>query len=150
MIVAVASDFLAPQHSPMFGHLASSQTVASFNSRTSFLTLWNDLPFGMGTFNQDGKRAFGSCLACSNGSIKISWALPVKKSANDGPAFNLSVNLVAFLLRVTGLLIGSSTLVFVDDVGVVAGDEILFVDETSLAPVVIMLIPLRWKTDALL
>ena len=31
----------------MLGHLASSHTVANFNSRTSFFTLWNDFPLGI-------------------------------------------------------------------------------------------------------
>ncbi|KAH3683602.1 hypothetical protein WICPIJ_005449 [Wickerhamomyces pijperi] len=94
MMVAVASDFLPPQHSPIFGHLASSQTVASFNSLTSFFNLWKDCPFGIGTFNQDGRRAFGSCLAASNGSTTFSAALPLKKSLNDGPWFNESLKIV--------------------------------------------------------
>ena len=38
IIVAVAVPFLPPQHSPMLGHLASSQTVASFSVRTVSLS----------------------------------------------------------------------------------------------------------------
>ena len=40
MIVAVAIPSLPPQHSPMFGHLASSHTVASLSSRTYTLTIY--------------------------------------------------------------------------------------------------------------
>ncbi|ANB13730.1 hypothetical protein AWJ20_4674 [Sugiyamaella lignohabitans] len=40
MIVAVALDLSEPpQHSPIFGHLASSQTVCSFNPRRSSFNL---------------------------------------------------------------------------------------------------------------
>ena len=101
MIVAVASDFLPPQHSPMLGHLASSHTVANFNSRTSFFTLWNDFPLGIGTFNQLGNLAFGSFLAVSNGSSNMSLAFPLTKSSNDGPLFNSSVKIVLLLFVFT-------------------------------------------------
>ena len=98
MIVAVASDFLPPQHSPIFGHLASSQTVANFNSLTSFFKLWKDSPFGIGTLNQLGILAFGSTLAASIGSMLKSAALPLTKSSKDGPLFKASEKTVLRLL----------------------------------------------------
>lgn len=45
-----------PQHSPMFGHFASSQTVASFSSRNCSLILLKFEPIGIFVFNQGGKR----------------------------------------------------------------------------------------------
>lgn len=102
MMVAVASDFFPPQHSPILGHLASSQTVANLSSRTSFFKVWNDFPFGMGTFSHSGSLWSGSCLAASNGSMVIFEAFPLTKSANDGPWLSLSVNMVLFLFGLGG------------------------------------------------
>lgn len=56
MIVAVAVPLSPPQHSPMLGHFASSQTVLNLRSRRSFLMAVYDLPVGMGCFRKDGKR----------------------------------------------------------------------------------------------
>ncbi|KAH3668979.1 hypothetical protein OGAPHI_002734 [Ogataea philodendri] len=113
MIVAVASDFFPPQHSPIFGHLASSQTVASFSSLTSFFKAWKLLPLGIGTLSHDGNRASGSFLATSSGSTNISLAFPLTKSSNDGPLFSLSVNTVTRLrLFLGGEIMDSSSRVF--------------------------------------
>jgi len=58
MIVAVAFSLPPdpPQHSPMFGHLASSQTVAKPKALTSFLILLNSVPVGMLVFKCEGNR----------------------------------------------------------------------------------------------
>ena len=48
------------QHSPMFGHLASSQTVASRCSRTAWRTASKRWPAGMGARSHDGLRPAGS------------------------------------------------------------------------------------------
>ncbi len=50
MIVAVP----AFQHSPIFGHIASSQTVDRRCSRTIRRTSWYAAPPGRGAFNQRG------------------------------------------------------------------------------------------------
>ncbi len=50
MIVAVP----AFQHSPMFGHLASSHTVARRCSLTRALTAWNPVPTGAFARSQEG------------------------------------------------------------------------------------------------
>ena len=43
-----------PQQSPMFGHLASSQTVCRFKPRRSFLILLNEGPEGIEVLRYDG------------------------------------------------------------------------------------------------
>lgn len=45
-----------PQHSPIFGHFASSQTVANFRSRNCCLIFAKFCPIGIFVFNQGGKR----------------------------------------------------------------------------------------------
>ena len=52
MMVAVP----AFQHSPMFGHLASSQTVLKRCSRTISFTAANAAPLGIGARSQGGLR----------------------------------------------------------------------------------------------
>eukprot|EP00967_Tisochrysis_lutea_P090519 scaffold129579_cov39-Tisochrysis_lutea.AAC.2 len=54
MMVAVAVSFLPPQHSPMLGHLASSQTVANLPARRPRFSLWNSSPPGICTLSQSG------------------------------------------------------------------------------------------------
>ncbi len=56
IIVAVAVPFGPPQHSPILGHLASSQTVASPNSLTVFLSVWNPSPPAGCALSQGGLR----------------------------------------------------------------------------------------------
>lgn len=51
----VAVDVSPPQHSPMFGHLASSQTVESPRPLKSFLMLVNLGPEGIVVFSHDGR-----------------------------------------------------------------------------------------------
>ena len=57
MIVAVAVPFLPPQHSPMFGHLASSHTLANFDPRSPLRIRLYSAPPGFATRSQSG---FGS------------------------------------------------------------------------------------------
>lgn len=45
-----------PQHSPIFGQRASSQTVCKPKPRKSFLILLNEEPVGILVFRYDGKR----------------------------------------------------------------------------------------------
>lgn len=56
MIVAVAAPLPPPQHSPMFGHLASSQTVWRPRPLRSFLMELYEAPVGMGCLRNDGRR----------------------------------------------------------------------------------------------
>jgi hypothetical protein len=62
MIVAVAPRFPStpsfppPQHSPIFGHLASSQTVCKPSPRKSFLIWEYEEPVGIFAFRCDGSR----------------------------------------------------------------------------------------------
>lgn len=76
----------------------------------------------MGTFNQLGNFASGSFLANSNGSSSISFALPLTKSSNDGPVFNLSVKKVRFFR-------GFFTVVVVSVVVIVVGVIVVVVVE---------------------
>lgn len=55
-MVAVASPLSPPQHCPMFGHRASSQTVCSPNPRKSFLILLNEAEVGTSVLRYDGSR----------------------------------------------------------------------------------------------
>ena len=55
-MVAVAEPLPPPQHSPILGHLASSQTVCRPNPRRSFLIPLYDAPVGIGCFKKEGSR----------------------------------------------------------------------------------------------
>jgi len=68
MIVAVALPFPPPQHSPMFGHLASSQTVCKPSPRRSFLMPLYDFPVGIGCFRNDGSRGLAGQLCIRRAS----------------------------------------------------------------------------------
>src|SRR5699024_9629599 len=61
MIMMVAVPWL--QHSPMFGHMDSSHTVANRCSRTFFLTAWYFSPVGRRARSQLGLRPMGTVLA---------------------------------------------------------------------------------------
>lgn len=79
IIVAVAVPSLPPQHSPIFGHLASSQTVARLSDFTVFDSLSKfsfRSPVGVsirsqsgfaGSFRADGGACVSdlTCIACS-------------------------------------------------------------------------------------
>jgi hypothetical protein len=57
MMVAVAALSSPPfQHSPIFGHLASSQTVLRFNSLNVFFNSVYFSPVGIGALSHDGRR----------------------------------------------------------------------------------------------
>ena len=56
MIVAVAAPFPPPQHSPMLGHFASSQTVCRPRPLKSFLMALYDAPVGIGCLRNEGNR----------------------------------------------------------------------------------------------
>jgi hypothetical protein len=56
MIVAVAAPLPPPQHSPILGHFASSQTVCNPKPRKSFLIALYDAPVGIGCFKNEGNR----------------------------------------------------------------------------------------------
>lgn len=58
MMVAVALSFppSPPQHSPILGHLASSQTVLRPKARTSFLILLKVAPVGIDVLRYEGRR----------------------------------------------------------------------------------------------
>ena len=113
IIVAVAADFeLPPQQSEMFGHLASSQTVCKLRPRRSFLIFLYDELSGIGVFNQDGSRVISFCFPLGPTSAVFNayasegsrgGSLPLTKSENAGPVFNLSANAVG---RTRGLLEG--------------------------------------------
>lgn len=45
-----------PQHSPIFGHRASSHTVANFKSRNCDLILLKFAPIGISFLNHGGNR----------------------------------------------------------------------------------------------
>ena len=57
MMVAVASPLGPPQHCPMFGQRASSQTVCRFRSRRSFLMALYEAEVGMEDLRYDGSRS---------------------------------------------------------------------------------------------
>lgn len=58
MIVAVCVPCSPPpQHSPIFGQRASSQTVDNFNSLNCDLILLKFAPIGISVFNHGGKRS---------------------------------------------------------------------------------------------
>jgi len=63
MMVAVP----AFQHSPMFGHLASSHTVASRCSRTMFFTALNPAPAASGAMIQRGLPTRADGLSAARG-----------------------------------------------------------------------------------
>jgi hypothetical protein len=75
MIVAVAV-FLPsavsppPQQSPIFGHLASSQTVCKFKPRRSFLILLNEAPEGIDVFRKDGNLGLSFLVNLNDGELK--------------------------------------------------------------------------------
>lgn len=111
IIVAVAAALEPPpQHSEIFGHLASSQTVCRFNPRRSFLIFLYDDESGMDVFNHDGRRVISFFLpggptravlrAYASSGERGGSAAPPTKSENDGPLFSLSLNVVGVLLVV--------------------------------------------------
>jgi hypothetical protein len=73
MIVAVP----AFQHSPMLGHLASSQTVARRCSRTVCLTVSKPLPAGSGARSQLGLRPAGA-----TGALDAAALMPSRIAVN--------------------------------------------------------------------
>lgn len=89
IIVAVAVPCLPPpQHSPIFGHRASSQTVCKFKSRICSLIFEKFSPVGILVLSQGGKRNLSSSpLARNNFPL---YALDVSgvsfiKSNKSGP-----------------------------------------------------------------
>lgn len=86
-----------PQHSPIFGHFASSQTVANFRSRNCCLIFAKFCPIGIFVFNQGGKRkrsvSFFSRFSLPSYSCHWSGAASGfcwTKSWNVGPAASRS------------------------------------------------------------
>ena len=111
IIVAVAALLsLPPQHSPMFGHFASSQTVCRFKPRKSFLIFLKFSLEGIGVLSHDGSRVIvflrpsGPTWAVliSYASAGASGASGLAKSPNEGPALRLSLNAVCGRGRLEG------------------------------------------------
>lgn len=104
MMVAVAFDLSdPPQHSPMFGHLASSHTVCRPNPRKSFLILLKFCDVGMFVLSQSGNFVCAffevcfSCIAYSSDAESVGGR--DKKSSKDGPWFSAFVNVVGARLE---------------------------------------------------
>merc|ERR1719341_1917709 len=91
-----------PQHSPMLGHRASSQTVLSFNPRRSSFSLLKLLPTGISRLSHGGKRsrAFSPAslfnLPSYSFQLAASLTSPVTKFSNEGPSRG---NFASFLFR---------------------------------------------------
>mmetsp|Transcript_32818 Transcript_32818/g.71587 ORF Transcript_32818/g.71587 Transcript_32818/m.71587 type:complete len:274 (+) Transcript_32818:1-822(+) len=87
MMVAVAMWPSPPdQHSPIFGHFASSQTVDSFRSRSCFLIAVYSSPAGTTFFSQSGFRI----LSFGKGAYTAYSLSPLTKSSKSGPSASRS------------------------------------------------------------
>ena len=82
MVAVAGAPPFPPQHSPIFGHLASSHTVLSLSPRKDFFKFEKFSPLGISVFNQEGRF---KCCPLTLLSSSEDLGACCKKSSKPGP-----------------------------------------------------------------